>query len=175
MFDGHRRLSTAVHRDSRLGNGTNLRPALSARSNGLPATDLPQGQNVSGPIAVDVPLGKGITPLTCSIATCPAAGRRPRPTDALDEAGRWGDHVCGIRSSCPAAHSSLWCGGAEMFCGPLHITKACQRCPICSSRRTQLGRGSTKGRSRTALPMLDAVVVGREAVLDTPQDGLGAA
>jgi hypothetical protein len=36
-------------------------PDLSAVENGLPATVLPQGQRVSGPIAVDVPLGKAIT------------------------------------------------------------------------------------------------------------------
>jgi hypothetical protein len=42
----------------RTEDGTNLTPDLSAVENGLPATDLPQGQKVSGPIAVDVPLGK---------------------------------------------------------------------------------------------------------------------
>jgi hypothetical protein len=37
-------------------------PDLSAVENdGLSATDVPQGQEVSGPIAVDVPLGKAIT------------------------------------------------------------------------------------------------------------------
>ena len=39
-------------------DGTNLTPDLSAVENGLATTDLPQGQKVSGPIAVDVPLGK---------------------------------------------------------------------------------------------------------------------
>jgi hypothetical protein len=41
-------------------DGTNLTPDLSAVENGLPSTDLPQGQKVYGPIAVDVPLGKAI-------------------------------------------------------------------------------------------------------------------
>ncbi|VEG39408.1 immunogenic protein MPT63 [Mycolicibacterium flavescens] len=45
----------------RTSDGTNLTPDLNAVSNGLPATDLPQGQKVSGPIAVDVPPGKSIT------------------------------------------------------------------------------------------------------------------
>src|SRR5258705_13500794 len=39
----------------------NLPPDVSAVETGLPATDLPQGQKVSGAIAVDVPLGKAIT------------------------------------------------------------------------------------------------------------------
>ena len=45
----------------RTEDDSNLTPDLSAVENGLPATDLPQGQKVSGPIAVDVPLGKAIT------------------------------------------------------------------------------------------------------------------
>ena len=45
----------------RTEDGTNLTPDLSAVENGLPATDLPQGQKVSGPIAVDGTAGKGIT------------------------------------------------------------------------------------------------------------------
>jgi Domain of unknown function (DUF1942) len=45
----------------RTEDGTNLTPDLTAVDNGLPATDLPQGQKVSGPIAVDVPIGKSIT------------------------------------------------------------------------------------------------------------------
>jgi hypothetical protein len=45
----------------RTEDGTNLRPDLSAVDNGLPAADLPQGQKVSGPIAVDVPTGKTVT------------------------------------------------------------------------------------------------------------------
>jgi hypothetical protein len=45
----------------RTEDGTNLTPDLSAVDNGLPATDLPQGQKVSGPIAVDVPTGKTIS------------------------------------------------------------------------------------------------------------------
>ncbi|PRC43368.1 hypothetical protein C6A85_000000105710 [Mycobacterium sp. ITM-2017-0098] len=44
----------------RTANGTNLTPDLSAVDNGLPATDLPQGQKVSGPVAVDVPPGETI-------------------------------------------------------------------------------------------------------------------
>ena len=45
----------------RTEDGTNLTPDITAVDNGLPATDLPQGQKVSGPIAVDVPTGKTIT------------------------------------------------------------------------------------------------------------------
>src|SRR5258705_13699169 len=39
-------------------DAANLTPDLSAVENGLSATDLPHGQKVSGPIAVDVPLEK---------------------------------------------------------------------------------------------------------------------
>jgi hypothetical protein len=45
----------------RTEDDSDLTPDLSAVENGLSATDLPQGQKVSGPIAVDVPLGKVIT------------------------------------------------------------------------------------------------------------------
>jgi hypothetical protein len=45
----------------RTEDDSNLTPDLSAVENGLSATDLPQGQKVSGPIAVDVPPGKVIT------------------------------------------------------------------------------------------------------------------
>jgi hypothetical protein len=45
----------------RTEDGTNLTPDLSEVENGLPATDLPQRQKVSRPIAVDEPLGKAIT------------------------------------------------------------------------------------------------------------------
>jgi hypothetical protein len=41
-------------------DGSNLTPDLSAVESGLPSTDLPQGQKVYDPIAVDVPLGKAI-------------------------------------------------------------------------------------------------------------------
>ena len=50
----------------RTEDGTNLTPDLNAVDNGLPATDLPQGQKVSGPIAVDVPPGKTITEIVLS-------------------------------------------------------------------------------------------------------------
>ncbi len=45
----------------RTEDGTNLTLDLSAVENGLPSTDLPQDEKVSGPIAVDVPLGRVIT------------------------------------------------------------------------------------------------------------------
>lgn len=44
----------------RTEDGTNLNPELSAIKNGLPATDLPEGQKLSGRIAVDVPAGKAV-------------------------------------------------------------------------------------------------------------------
>lgn len=50
----------------RTEDGTNLTPELGAVDNELPATDLPQGQKVSGPIAVDVPTGKTITEIVLS-------------------------------------------------------------------------------------------------------------
>ena len=42
----------------RTADGTDLDPELSAVKNGLPATDLPQGQKVSGQIAAQVPPGQ---------------------------------------------------------------------------------------------------------------------
>lgn len=44
----------------RTEDGTNLDPELSAVTNGLPATDLPQGQKVAGQIAAKVPPGKAV-------------------------------------------------------------------------------------------------------------------
>ena len=46
---------------ARTEDGTNMTAELGALDNELPATDLPQGQKVRGPIAFDVPRGKNIT------------------------------------------------------------------------------------------------------------------
>jgi hypothetical protein len=51
---------------ARTANGTNLQPTIAMGLNDLPATELPQGQKVSGWLVFDVPNGQGITEIILS-------------------------------------------------------------------------------------------------------------
>jgi hypothetical protein len=51
---------------ARTGNGTNLQSTVLIELDGLPATELPQGQKVTGWLVFDVPPGQRITEIILS-------------------------------------------------------------------------------------------------------------